>query len=128
MSKEKKQAFRKFMQSKRAEYKEFYLEAKRKAKKEVAVAKREAYKELYEKLNTREGEKMVYKIAKQRERASKDITKIRSIKDEKGVVLTHQDDIDSRWQSYFCGLLNVEDATAAMTPCPGNEVMVDDIC
>jgi len=66
--KEKKQALKKWKQSKRAEDKELYFEAKRKAKKAVAVARREAYEELYEKLNTREGMKMVYKIAKQRER------------------------------------------------------------
>ena len=43
--------------------------------REVAKARNKAYEELYEKLETKEGENEVFKIAKQRNRQSKDVHK-----------------------------------------------------
>ena len=48
-----------------------------------------------------EGEKEVYRIAKQGDRASKDVRKIRIIKDADGKALTGDGDILRRWQEYF---------------------------
>ena len=50
--------------------------AKRKAKKAVAEAKHRAYKDLYEKLDTKEGDKYVFKLAKARSKKRQDISQV----------------------------------------------------
>ena len=52
------------------------------------MAKEEAYEELYTKLDTREGAKIIYKLAKSRDRRSRDISDIAYVKDEDGTILT----------------------------------------
>ena len=47
---------------------ESYKEAKRVAKKAVAEAKSLAYEDFYKKLNTKEGEKHIFKLSKARSR------------------------------------------------------------
>ena len=47
---------------------EIYKEAKRVAKKAVAEAKRRDYEDFYKKLDTKEGEKHIFKLAKVRSR------------------------------------------------------------
>ena len=56
-----------------------------KAKREVAKAKNKAYDELYEKLDTKEGEKDLYRLARQRDRAGKDVLQVQVIKDANGM-------------------------------------------
>ena len=46
---------------------------KNKAKKAVAMAKGRAYDNLYERLETKEGEKELYRLARQRDTARKDV-------------------------------------------------------
>ena len=70
-------------------------------KKAVALTRAEAYWGLYESLESEEGEKKVYRIAKQRDRASKDAQKIRVIKDAEGRPLTREGDFLRRWQEHF---------------------------
>ena len=50
-----------------------YKEKKSKAKKAVAMAKGRAYKDLYARLETKEGEKELYRLAGKRYRAGKDV-------------------------------------------------------
>ena len=45
----------------------------REAKKEVAKAKNKAYDELYDVLDTKEGENTLYRLARQRHQAGKDV-------------------------------------------------------
>ena len=60
-----------------------YKEANKAAKRAVAMSKEEAYYEkLYTKLDTREGAKIIYKLAKSRDRRSRDISDISYVKDE----------------------------------------------
>ena len=47
--------------------KKIYKEKKSKAKKAVAMAKRCAYDDLYARLETKEGEKELYRLARQRQ-------------------------------------------------------------
>ena len=54
---------------------------KSKAKKAVAMAKGRAYDNLYARLETKEGEKKLYRLARQRDRAGKDVQHVRVIKD-----------------------------------------------
>jgi len=66
--KEKKVAYAAFMNSRMDEEKEFnrgrYKASKKVAKKVVAVAKCGAYDRLYQKLETKEDEKEVFKLAR----------------------------------------------------------------
>ena len=48
---------------------------------------------MYEKLNSKEGEKDLYRLAKQRDKASKDVQQVGLIKDSDGNVLTSEDDV-----------------------------------
>ena len=53
---------------------------KNKAKKAVAMAKGHAYDDLYARLETKEGEKELYRLARQRDRAGKNVQHVRVIK------------------------------------------------
>ena len=57
-----------------------YETARKQAKREVAKARIKAYEELYKKLETKEGENELLKIAKQRNRQSKNVPQVRAIK------------------------------------------------
>jgi len=83
-------------------------EAKKVAKKVVAVAKSMAYDRLYQKLETKEGDKEVFKLEKARERRARDLGIARCIKDENGKVLSEDAEIKERWQRCFFTLLNGE--------------------
>ena len=84
----------------------FYKEAKLVAKKAVVKSKTLACEDFYKKLDTKEGEKHIFKLAKVRSRRKKNIETIRYIKDEDEKVLLRQDDIKTRWYKYFSQLLN----------------------
>ena len=74
----------------------------------VGRSKAASRNELYENLETTEGQRSIHRIAKARNRATKDLTHIKQIKDTNGTVLTREDDIKSRWKEYFENLLNEE--------------------
>ncbi|KAK3528569.1 hypothetical protein QTP70_003743 [Hemibagrus guttatus] len=88
----------------RQEYKELQCRVKR----EVSKAKQKAYEELYTKLDTREGEKDLYRLARQRDRDGKDVQQVRVIKDRDGRVLTSEESVQRRWKEYFEELMNEE--------------------
>ncbi|KAK3539460.1 hypothetical protein QTP70_008489 [Hemibagrus guttatus] len=67
-----------------------YKELQRRVKREVSKAKQKAYDELYTRLDTREGQKDLYRLARQRDRDEKDVQQVRVIKDRDGRVLTSQ--------------------------------------
>jgi len=84
-------------------------------KKAVAKAKADAYKSLYEHLDTKEGEKEAYRLAKQRDQESKDVQQVRNIRDEGGNLLTSEEDILGRWKGYFEKLMNEENPREVRT-------------
>ncbi|KAK3538962.1 hypothetical protein QTP86_023565 [Hemibagrus guttatus] len=88
----------------RQEYKELQCRVKR----EVSKAKQNAYDELYTRLDTREGEKDLYRLARQRDRDGKDVQQVRVIKDRDGRVLTSEESVQRRWKEYFEELMNEE--------------------
>ena len=57
------------------------MEAKRAVKQTIAATKSAHYEDLYQKLSTREGEKAVYRLARARNAATKDIQIVKTIKD-----------------------------------------------
>ena len=70
------EAFKAYQNDKSEEQHCAYKEANKAVKRAVAMAKEEAYEELYTKLDTREGAKIIYKLAKSRDRRSRDISDI----------------------------------------------------
>ena len=94
--------------SRRQEDKDRYRQANKAAKKAVATTKALAMNELYEELETPEGERKIFRIAKARDKATKDFSHMKQIKNEHGVVLRDLDMIIGRWKGYFDKLLNEE--------------------
>ena len=88
--------------------KKMYKKKKSKAKKAVAIAKGRAYNNLYARLKTKEGEKELYRLARQRNRAGKDVQHVRVIKDENGNVMVNSEAVLKRWKEYFEKLMNEE--------------------
>ena len=72
------------------------------------MAKRRAYDDLFARLETKEGEKKLYRLARQRGRAGKDVQHVRVIKDENGNVMVNSEAVLKRWKEYFEKLMNKE--------------------
>ncbi|KAI5606596.1 hypothetical protein C0J50_2095 [Silurus asotus] len=83
-----------------------YKEMREQVKRDVAKAKEKAYEELYKRLDTKEGEKDLYRLARQRDRAGKDVLQVRAVKDGEGNVLTSEESVLRRWREYFEQLMN----------------------
>ena len=85
---------------------EWYKLAKKEAKKAVQNVRDKVYKEKYEKLDTKEVEKDMYRIARMRERKTRDLCTVRCVKDEDQKVLVWDEEIKERWREYFDKLFN----------------------
>ncbi|XP_067349374.1 uncharacterized protein [Channa argus] len=85
-----------------------YREIQRKVKVEVAKAKQRAYEDLYVRLDTKEGEVDLYRLARQRDRDGKDVQQVSVIKDKNGNVLTGARSVMGRWKENFEELMNEE--------------------
>ena len=70
------------------------------------MAKGRAYDDLYARLKTKEGEKELYGLARQKDRAGKDVQHVRIIKDENGNVMVNSEAVLKRWKEYFEKLMN----------------------
>ena len=105
--------------------KKIYKEKKNKAKKAVAMAKRRAYDNLYARMETKEGEKKLYRLARQRDRAGKGVQHVRVIKDENGNVMINSEAVLKRWKQYFEKLMNKENNREPRTEKP--EVVNEEI-
>ena len=60
---------------------------------ELSVAKGKAYDDLYQRLGTKEGEKDIYRMARIRERKTRDINQIKCIKDGTDRLLVKDEEI-----------------------------------
>ncbi|KAL6558464.1 hypothetical protein OROMI_018814 [Orobanche minor] len=85
---------------------ERYKKARTEAKKAVRNAISKVNKELYARLDTKEGEKDIYKLARMREKKTRDIGKVKCVKDTDQRVLVQDKEIKERWRSYFDTLFN----------------------
>ena len=103
---EKKKAYKKWQMSRSQDDWDEYNKAKKDAKRKVAQAKSEKYKSMYDRLETKEGEKEVYRLAKDRASKRRDIEKVKCMKNESGEVLVEDEDIRKRWGKYFSEVMN----------------------
>ena len=79
------------------------------------MAKGPAYDKLYARLETKEGEKELYRLARQRNRAGKDVLQVRVIKDENGNMIVNSEAVLKRWKEHFEKLINEENNRHPMT-------------
>ena len=59
-------------------------------------------------METKKGEKELYSLARQRDRAGKDVQHVRVIKDENNNVMVNSKAVLKRWKEYFEKLMNKE--------------------
>ena len=104
----KKALFKNWQRTRQMADRDQYLEAKRAVKWTISTAKTAYYQDLYTRLDTKEGENAVYRLARARSAATKDIQMVRTIKDSNGVPLRKESSIQDRWGEYFKNLLNEE--------------------
>ena len=71
------------------------------------MAKGRAYDNLYAGLETKEGEKELYRFARRRDRAE-DEQHLRIIKDKNGNIMVNSEAVLKRWKEYFEKLMNEE--------------------
>ena len=129
----KKRMFKKWQQSKAQEDHAVYKATKREAKRTVAVERARAAQELYEKLDTREGEKAIYRLAKSRDQATKDNYQGYFVKAQDGTLLImNTEENISRWAEYYRDLLNkarqhIEGRDEPRTEGPLHEVTCEEV-
>ncbi|KAK3549895.1 hypothetical protein QTP86_015521, partial [Hemibagrus guttatus] len=104
----KRLAKKKWDMDRTEENRQEYKELQRRVKREVSKAKQKAYDDLHTRLDTREGEKDLYRLARQRDRDGKDVQQVRVIKDRDGRVLTSEESVQRRWKEFFEELMNEE--------------------
>ena len=95
------------------ENKDAYKTAKKEAKKSVAIAKARAFDRLYADMDTTEGQKKVLRMAKEREKSSKDIYQSKLIKDEEERVLVDDLKILEKCRENYQKLMNEENPREA---------------
>nr|CDJ88558.1 endonuclease-reverse transcriptase HmRTE-e01 [Haemonchus contortus] len=108
---QKKSAYKRWQKTRAPEDLAAYRTSKRLAKAAVTKAKNTEMDALYEKLDSREGEKFVFRLAKACHRATRDIGIVKSVRNSEGAILRKPGEVRRRWKEYFDGLLNEEFAS-----------------
>ncbi|KAG2548716.1 hypothetical protein PVAP13_9KG219900 [Panicum virgatum] len=91
--KEKKECYKRLFLDRSADNIEKYKVPKKIAKRAVSEAKGRAYEDMYQRLNTKEGEKDIYRMARVRERKTRDFSQVKCIKDDMDQLLVKEDEI-----------------------------------
>ncbi|KAK6742269.1 hypothetical protein RB195_009870 [Necator americanus] len=78
-----------------------YLAAKREAKKAVSKAKSDRHKAVYDMLDTREGERAVYRLVRARHLSTLDMEHTKIVKAADETVLRRSGQILERWREYY---------------------------
>jgi hypothetical protein len=112
--KEKKECFRSMHLHRSVDNVERYKVAKKTAKWTVSESRGQMYDGLYQRLGMKEGEKDIYRMAKSRERKTRDIIQVKCIKDATERLLTKDEDIKNRWQEYFDKLFNEDSGSSSI--------------
>ena len=85
---------------------EKYKLAKKEANKVVKEARAKVYKDIYNRLDSKDREKDIYRIAQIREKKTRDLGTIMCIKDYNHKILVNDKDIKERLKEYFDKLSN----------------------
>ena len=80
---------------------EWHTKMQRGAKKMVAKVRHERYHKVYKNMTTKEGQEDEFWIAKQRDKASKNVQAVKIMKNEHGKVITSEKEVKERWGKYF---------------------------
>lgn len=72
------------------------------------MARGKGLEDLYQQLDTTRGKKGIYKLAKLREKKTKDFSQVKCIENKNQPVLTGDNKIKKMWKSYFNKLLNLK--------------------
>ena len=75
--------------------------SKKMYKEKKSMAKGRAHNDLYARLETKKGEKELYRLVRQRDRAGKDVQHVRVLKDENGNIMVNLEAVLKRWKEYF---------------------------
>ena len=94
--KEKKVCYKRLYHDRCTNNIERYKVAMKTAKRAVSEAKGRAYEDLYRRLSTKEGEKDIYRMARARDRKTRDFNQVKCIKDEMEQLLVKEDEIRYR--------------------------------
>jgi hypothetical protein len=112
--KEKKECFRHMHLDRSVDNVERYKVTNKTAKRAVSEARGQMYDGLYQRLGTKEGEKDIYRMAKSRERKTRDIIQVKCIKDAIERLLTKDEDVKNRWREYFDKLFNKDSGSSSI--------------
>jgi hypothetical protein len=93
---------------------ERYKVAKKTVKRAVSEARGQMHDGLYQRLGTKKGEKDIYRMAKSRERKTRDINQVKCIKDATKRFLTKDEDIKNMWREYFDKLFNEDSESSSI--------------
>jgi uncharacterized protein YjhX (UPF0386 family) len=110
----RKKCYKRLHHNKSDENIQNYKKVKRNTKKTVSKERGQAYAELYRKLDMKEGENIIYKMAKLREKKTRDFNQVKCIKNEADRLLVKDDEIKNRWREYFDKLFNDESEKTAI--------------
>ncbi|KAK6737515.1 hypothetical protein RB195_019929 [Necator americanus] len=105
---EKKSKYKLWWRTRQPEDRDAYLAAKREAKKAVSKAKSDRYNAVYDMLDTREGERAVYRLVRARHRSTLDMEHTKIVKGADGAVLRRPGQILERWREHYNHLCNEE--------------------
>jgi hypothetical protein len=72
------------------------------------------YDGLYQWLDTKEGEKDIFRMAKSQERKTRDIVQVKWIKDVTERLRTKDEDIKNVWREYFDKLFNEDSGSSSI--------------
>ncbi len=104
----KKAAFKKWKATNSQEDREKYWETKRAAKVEVAKRRAEYTERLYTEIEKPGGDRLIFRIAKRRQKATEDIEKYVCIDNEHGNLITDREEVKRQWHRHFETISNVE--------------------
>ncbi|KAI8572175.1 hypothetical protein RHMOL_Rhmol01G0177800 [Rhododendron molle] len=90
--KAKKECFKKWQKDRNAENFQGYKQASKEAKKAVRDTKLKAYESFYARFDSKDGEKIIYKLAKSREKRARDVSQVKCIKGIDSEVLVRRGD------------------------------------
>ena len=100
-TREKKRLYHVFLNDKTTVNWQNYREAKRDAKKAVAAARAVHYAEVHQRLDTREGERDLFRLVKRRHQQTQDIEKFHCVNDKDGKLIVNRQAASERWREYF---------------------------